>query len=565
MGYFDFYHNELSDQQIDELHGIMAIHEAAGMPPFQAALQAAKDKLQQARENQAEVKRLVFESISKKDIDAGAHQAATSPKNDLPEPTPAQQAAGNYAKGSIYLYGLDIAIENPEGSTRKGVSPDGKAWESRMYHHYGYIRKTEGADGDHVDVFVGSQPNSDKVFVIDQVNPDGKFDEHKVMLAFRTLADARKAYLKNYEEGWQGLGAITEMSVDEFKEWLKDGDTLKPVDGAIPGVDDPILESAVEATLSSFTRTLQNHIAKALSTKREDIYGMYDNNLQPVGIIPNDCASALGISDHVVYCGLAHFIDHHFNNHPSTPVAKYKRIDDILANPEEVRQDLRAGKPKTYAFIKYYDNFHCVVIDASLEGSKLVIYKTFFEQTKKPYKNLPLVWSNYNLGVSGEVGSSSIGHDAISDNPAGNLSSHPETPDDSTLPLTPDAVKPVLEAAGDAYDYRTAIEQATTFEDIQAVFARVFPPGHFSVMEKRNIWIPNMKVSKLEKLLSKPQKTADDIEDLKDFKYFLLTDEQSATEKGFMTSYKADKGYVHVLKNKFWLVNIDNAIKEADK
>ena len=42
MGYFDFYHNELSDQQIDELHGIMATHEAAGMRTYDAALQAVR-------------------------------------------------------------------------------------------------------------------------------------------------------------------------------------------------------------------------------------------------------------------------------------------------------------------------------------------------------------------------------------------------------------------------------------------------------------------------------------------------------------------------------------------
>ena len=87
-------------------------------------------------------------------VDDGAHIAATSPTNDLPEPTDAQKKAGNYKVGRIKLGGLDISIENPQGSVRRGVDEDGKAWENRLQHHYGYIRGTEGNDGDHVDAFI---------------------------------------------------------------------------------------------------------------------------------------------------------------------------------------------------------------------------------------------------------------------------------------------------------------------------------------------------------------------------------------------------------------------------
>lgn len=169
-----------------------------------------------------------------KRINAGAHEAATSPKNDLPEPTPKQVEAGTYTKGHIRLYGLDISIENPEGSIRKGVSPDGKAWESEMFSHYGYIKGSMAIDKDHIDVFVGDHPESDVVFVIDQIDPKTKkYDEPKVMMAFLTEKSARRGYLENYDDGWQGLGAITKMTVDEFKEWLENGDTLRPVDREI--------------------------------------------------------------------------------------------------------------------------------------------------------------------------------------------------------------------------------------------------------------------------------------------------------------------------------------------
>lgn len=145
------------------------------------------------------------------------------------EPTQAQKEAGNYKKGHLKLHGFDIALENPKGSTRSGIAPDGKAWQSTMAHDYGYIKRTEGADGDHIDVFIGDQPDSDAVYVVDQVDPKtGKFDEHKVMMGFADEAAARAGYLANYEDGWRGLGAIKTMPMEEFKHWVKEGDTISP-------------------------------------------------------------------------------------------------------------------------------------------------------------------------------------------------------------------------------------------------------------------------------------------------------------------------------------------------
>lgn len=146
------------------------------------------------------------------------------------EPTEAQKEAGNYKKGHLTLQGLDIALENPKGSTRSGTDQGGKVWQSTMAHDYGYIKRTLGADGDHVDVFIGDQPDSEMVYVVDQVDPStGKFDEHKVMMGFADEQAARDGYLGNYEEGWQGLGTIKAMPVDAFKRWVKEGDTKSPI------------------------------------------------------------------------------------------------------------------------------------------------------------------------------------------------------------------------------------------------------------------------------------------------------------------------------------------------
>ena len=89
-----------------------------------------------------------------------------------------------------------------------------------MNNTYGYIRGTEGVDGDHIDVFLSDDPTQGDVFVIDQVKADGTFDEHKVMYGFPSEKVAREAYLANYSPGWQGLGNITQVSKEEFKKWV---------------------------------------------------------------------------------------------------------------------------------------------------------------------------------------------------------------------------------------------------------------------------------------------------------------------------------------------------------
>ena len=135
-------------------------------------------------------------------------------------PTEAQKEAGNYKKGHIKLDSFNVTIEQPKGSVRRGKDANGKEWETEMHNTYGYIRGTESVDGDHIDIFLSDNPTEGNVFIVDQVNKDGSFDEHKVMYGFSDMESARKAYLSNYEEGWQGLGNITEVSKEEFKKWI---------------------------------------------------------------------------------------------------------------------------------------------------------------------------------------------------------------------------------------------------------------------------------------------------------------------------------------------------------
>lgn len=148
-------------------------------------------------------------------------------------PSDAQKESGNYKKGHIKFGGYDYTIENPKGSTRSGKDADGKEWKVTMHDTYGYIRGKFGKDGDHLDMFINDKADLDNwngdVFVVDQVNPDVSFDEHKVMYGYDSMDDAKKAYLANYSDGWQGLGNITGVSKDEFDKWLDTSNRkLKP-------------------------------------------------------------------------------------------------------------------------------------------------------------------------------------------------------------------------------------------------------------------------------------------------------------------------------------------------
>lgn len=148
------------------------------------------------------------------------------------DPTDAQKEAGNYAKGHLKFQGLDITIENPKGSIRRGTSPDGTPWEVEMPATYGYFKRSRGKDGDQIDVYVGDNPASDRVFIIDQVDPDtGRFDEHKVFLGYSDVPQVRDIYRRAFSDGRanERMGGITELEMSGFKEWLAKGRQTKPV------------------------------------------------------------------------------------------------------------------------------------------------------------------------------------------------------------------------------------------------------------------------------------------------------------------------------------------------
>ena len=201
------------------------------------------------------------------------------------EPTEAQKKAGNYKKGHVKIDGFDVSIEQPKGSVRRGTDASGRQWEQTMNNTYGYIRGTEGVDGDHIDVLLSDDPSHGDVFVVDQVNKDGTFDEHKVMYGFADEESARQAYLSNYEEGWTGLGAITHVTKDEFRKWVNSSRRkTKPfaeyknvkVEGAPTlsqdgdKVDDQDMDAAPSGESTQETPTLTHQEAISLISQMEE-------------------------------------------------------------------------------------------------------------------------------------------------------------------------------------------------------------------------------------------------------------------------------------------------------
>ena len=126
--------------------------------------------------------------------------------------------SGHKLQGRTAFRGLNISIENKKGTIRHGVDSDGHKWAIKMHYDYGYIRGTEGVDGDHVDCYIGDNIDAKNVYIIHQKIPGtDKYDEDKCMLGFNTLADAKAAYLKQYDKpGF--FGGVDTVPFELFKQ-----------------------------------------------------------------------------------------------------------------------------------------------------------------------------------------------------------------------------------------------------------------------------------------------------------------------------------------------------------
>lgn len=201
------------------------------------------------------------------------------------EPTPAQKEAGNYRKGHVQVGIFDVTIEQPVGSVRRGTDADGKEWETTMQNTYGYIRGTEGVDGDHIDVFLSTDIDDwigRRVVIVDQYNPDGTFDEHKVMLGFNDKADAINAYLANYEKGWEkGRRLVfSTATLEDFEKWIESSHRKqKPYHEYRIADKAEVDESTPENPVSATIYTIDTYTTKKNKTYHRVIFPRADKEV----------------------------------------------------------------------------------------------------------------------------------------------------------------------------------------------------------------------------------------------------------------------------------------------
>lgn len=139
-----------------------------------------------------------------------------------------KKAEQKIEKGSQDIQGIKVFVEYLKGETRTKTNSDGKTWSRQMTAAYGRISETEGNDGDCIDVFVGEELGSPKVFIVDQLTREGEFDEHKVVIGCESEKAAKELYLSNFPKNWK-CGKITGMDLQDFKKWIKKGDKSVPV------------------------------------------------------------------------------------------------------------------------------------------------------------------------------------------------------------------------------------------------------------------------------------------------------------------------------------------------
>ena len=258
-----------------------------------------------------------------------SEKIATASAEVNTEPTEAQKEAGNYKKGHVQVGTFDITIEQPQGSVRKGTDADGKQWESKMNNTYGYIRGAVGVDGDHIDVFLSNDIdgwNGREVFVVDQYNPDGSFDEHKVMLGFNDADEAKSDYLANYENGWENGRRIdvTAVNLEDFEKWIASskrktkpfGEYSSVKNGVVPSgegkTDNPRQQKAVGKSAQPPTREesiLRDVVIEHMKGSGLDVIGTED------GQRVLDMVNGDGAKEHRVYHGSGAEFDHFDHSH----------------------------------------------------------------------------------------------------------------------------------------------------------------------------------------------------------------------------------------------------------
>lgn len=300
-------------------------------------------------------------------------------------PTDKQKEAGNYKKGHVRVGAFDVTIENPKGSVRRGTDATGKKWEQTMSHTYGYIKGTEGVDGDHIDVFLSSDIDGwdgRRVYVVDQYNPDGTFDEHKVMLGFNSEEDAYNAYLSNYESEWEKGRRLDvgEVDIREFEKWVDSSRRKTKAFSeyrSVKSKNDNSLSGRSLSVKDSNTKGQDNqgnpidHTGKLIVEDVKSIDEITDddfnNPTRTIGLptLPGKVSDAIGGEGRKPIVK-RNILNKNKNSHKDlTPADSRKILNEVLYNPDLYGQNQKAQRPYNWILVHLADKNSSVILEVN--------------------------------------------------------------------------------------------------------------------------------------------------------------------------------------------------------
>lgn len=124
----------------------------------------------------------------------GAGVPMAQPQAARPVATEGRLHEADKVAKTVDFQGLEIKIDRPVGFVQKGKNDEGEEWEREYLFDYGFIKGTEGGDGEDLDVFVGPDSDAKSVYLVTQKRKDGSFDEYKAFIGFASEEEALEAY-----------------------------------------------------------------------------------------------------------------------------------------------------------------------------------------------------------------------------------------------------------------------------------------------------------------------------------------------------------------------------------
>lgn len=303
---------------------------------------------------------------SRKSSELGEKIAKAEAEVDV-NPTDKQKEAGNYKKGHVQVGTFDITIEQPKGSVRSGVDANGNKWETTMQNTYGYIRGTEGVDGDHIDVFLSDDIdgwNGRRVFVVDQYNEDGSFDEHKVMLGFNEADEAEAAYFANYDNDWakKHKTVVTAVNLEDFEKWIDSSHRKTKAFAEYKGVN-PLRTDHQGNPLNADGSLKVEKVGSVDELTDDDFLHPVRNVELPT--LPEKVDAAIGVNGKPVVIKKNIFKKNRKSHKDLSPEQSRRILSDALYTPNMYGQNQKTKRPYNWILIHNAEKHSSVILEVS--------------------------------------------------------------------------------------------------------------------------------------------------------------------------------------------------------